>query len=53
MNMVYIMIAAEERRPFRIDHPGDLRVGVGLADCGDGRQGVNDIAERARLDDED
>ena len=52
VDVIDVAIAAQERRPFGIDDPGDLCGRVSVADGGDGRQGVNDIAEGAWLDDE-
>ena len=53
MNVVYVRIAAKERGPFRIDDPRDLRQGMGVANRRHRRQGVDDIAERARFNDQD
>src|SRR5438477_4845559 len=45
-------VAAEERGPFRIDHPCDLGGRKSVAEEGGRRQGMDDVAERTRLDDE-
>ena len=52
VDMIDIGISAQERGPFRIDHPGNLRARVGVFDQRDRGQGVNDVTERARLDDQ-
>ena len=43
----------EQRGEVVVDEPGDVSVGKTASDAGDGRQGVNNVAERAGLDDED
>ena len=52
MNMIDIGISAQERRPFGINDPSNIGLRAGLANQGNGRQGVHNIAERARLNDE-
>ncbi|HEY2615361.1 MAG TPA: hypothetical protein VGI42_06595, partial [Chthoniobacterales bacterium] len=42
-----------ERRPFGIDHPGYFSAWVGVADCGNRWQGVDDVTQRARFDNQD
>jgi len=37
-------IPAKERRPLRVDHPGDLGPGKGVPDENGGWQGMNDVA---------
>jgi hypothetical protein len=51
MNVIDIGIAAEQWREFRIDHPADLSTGMCVAQQRHRRNGVDDVAERTRLDD--
>ena len=51
--MIDIGVTAQERGPFWIDNPGDLRAGIRVFNERDRRQSVNDVAERAWLDDQD
>jgi hypothetical protein len=53
MDVVHIAVPAQQCCPFGINHPGDLRLWIRVADRRYRRQGVNNIAERARFDDED
>ena len=53
MDVIDVTIAAQERGPLGIDDPSNPRVWVGVADGGDCRQGMNNVAERTWLDDED
>jgi hypothetical protein len=53
MDMIDVAISAQERRPFRVDDPGNFGVGMSIANRGNRWQSVNDIAERARFDDQD
>ena len=53
MNMVHIPVAAQQRRPFRVDDPRNFRVPIPVPDRGHRGQGMDDIPERARLDDQD
>jgi hypothetical protein len=53
MNVVHVGIAPEQGGPFRIDHPGNFRPRMRVADRRDRRQGVDDVTKRARLDDQD
>src|ERR1051325_10730123 len=52
MNVIDVGIAAQQRREFRVDHPGNFRVRMRVGDEGDGRQSMDDVAERAGFDDE-
>jgi hypothetical protein len=51
--MIDVGISAQERRPFRIDDPGNFRIGMRIANRRNRWQGVNDIAERARFNNQD
>jgi len=53
VDMIDVRIATQERRPLRIDHPGNLGPWVGLADRRHGWQCVHHVTERTRLDDQD
>src|SRR5438477_102547 len=46
-------ICAQQRREFWIHHPGNCRMRVRITNRRHRRQGVNDVAERTWLDDED
>jgi hypothetical protein len=46
-------IAGQKRSPLRIDHPDKPRIRPPTLDGSDGGQGVDNIAERTRFDDED
>ena len=39
MDVVDAVVPAQERRPLRIDDPGDIRRGIGVAEQRDRRQG--------------
>jgi len=52
MDMVHVRISAQQRGPFRVDHPGDFRARMRLPDRRDRRQRVDNVAERARFDDQ-
>ena len=45
VDMIDIGISAQERGPFWIDHPGDLRVGLFFSNCRYRGQSVDDVAE--------
>jgi hypothetical protein len=51
VNVIDIGITAEEWREFRVDHPSNLSMGVCIAQQCYCRKGVDDVAERTRLDD--
>jgi hypothetical protein len=53
VDMIDVAISAQERRPFRVDDPGNFGVGMSIANRGNRWQSVNDIAERARFDNQD
>jgi hypothetical protein len=44
--------AFEDRGPAGVDDPGELGLGVGGPEGGGGGEGVDDVAERTRLDEE-
>ena len=44
VDVIDAFIAAQKRRPFRVDDPGDIGGGISGADEGRGRQSVDDIA---------
>jgi hypothetical protein len=46
-------VPLEERCPFRVDHPREVRGREGSAQGSRGRQGMDDVTERAGLEDED
>ena len=51
--MIYIRISSEQGSKFRVDDPCNLRVWMRFAkrcNCG---ERMNDVTERARLDDQD
>jgi hypothetical protein len=52
VNVIDIGITAEEWREFRVDHPCDLSKGMCVAQQCHCRKGVDDVAERARFDDQ-
>ena len=52
VNVIDIGITAEERREFRVHHPRDFSMGVRIAQQCHCRKGVDDVAERTRLDDQ-
>ena len=52
VNVIDIGITAEERCEFRIDHPCDLSMGMCIAQQCHCWKGVDDVAERTRLDDQ-
>jgi hypothetical protein len=52
VNVIDIGITAEEWREFRVDHPRDLSMGMRIAHQCHCRKGVDDVAERTRLDDQ-
>jgi len=43
----------EQRRPFRLDHPGEARAGITVLEGGHGGQGVNDVAHGAEPHNQD
>ncbi|MEY2481116.1 MAG: hypothetical protein QOI04_2043 [Verrucomicrobiota bacterium] len=45
MDVVHVLISAQEWCPLRVDYPGDLRVWIRVTNGGDGRERVNDVAE--------
>ncbi len=53
VDMIDVWIAAQKRRPFGINDPGDLCLCIRLANQRHRRQGVDDIAQRTGLDDQD
>jgi hypothetical protein len=53
MDMPHAAIAAQDRHPFRVDHPGNFSVRVRFEDQPDRRQGMHHVPERTRLDDKD
>ena len=52
MDVIDTPVAAQQRRPFGVDHPGDLRCGICLSNQGGRGQGMDNVPERTRLDDE-
>ena len=50
--MIDIGISAEQGRELGIDDPGNFRLRVRVRDERDRGQGVDDVAERARFDDQ-
>ena len=52
MDVIHVRITAQQGGPLRVDHPGDFSVRLRLANGRYRRQRVNDVTERARLDDE-
>ena len=50
VNVIDIGITAEEWREFRVDHPCDLSMVMCIAQQCHCRKGVDDVAERTRLD---
>ncbi len=52
VNVIDIGITAEDWREFRVHHPRDLSKGMCVAQQCHCRKGVDDVAERARLDDQ-
>src|SRR5204862_4679180 len=53
VNVIDVAISAQQRRPFRIDDPGDFGVGISITNRRDRWKSVNDIPERTRFDDQD
>ena len=53
VDVIHVRIPAEERGPFRVDHPSDFGSWMGLSDRRDRGQRMDDVAEGARFDDED
>lgn len=53
MNVIDVAISAQQRRPFRIDDPGDFGVGISITNRRHRGQSVNDIPKRTRFDDQD
>ena len=51
VNMIDVGVAAQERDKFGINHPGDFGPWMRVTDRRNRGQGVNDVAERAWLDD--
>ena len=47
---VDVRVAFEQRGPFRIDHPCEVRGGKFRAERGHGGQGMHDVTERTRLE---
>ena len=52
-SFVKMRVPFEKRRPFRVDHPREVRGREGGTQSGNGRQGMDDVTERAGLEDED
>ncbi len=53
VDVVDALVAAQERGPFGIDHPGNFGLRVGVAEERGGGQSVHNVAERTRFDDKD
>ena len=53
MDVIDVGISPQQRREFWIHHPGNCRMRVRITNRRHRRQGVNDVAERTWLDDED
>ena len=53
VDMIDIAISAQKWRPFRIDDPGNFRIGMSIANRRNRWQSVNNVPERARFDDQD
>jgi len=53
MNVIDVAISAQQRRPLRVDDPGDFGVGISITNRRNRWQSVNDIPERTRFDDQD
>ena len=49
-DFIDVRVAVEERGPFGIDEPAEVRVRPALFDDGDGGEGVDDVAEGAGLE---
>ena len=53
VDMIDVLVSPENGSELRIDNPGDGCIGMSIPNCRDRRQGMDDVAERARFDDED
>ena len=51
VDVIHVGIASQQRREFRIHHPGDFRFRMRVTNRRHRRQRVDDVTERARLDD--